>query len=231
MTSRILVGDVRAKLAELPERSVHCVCTSPPYFGLRSYLPDGHPDKPSEIGLESTLAEYIATLVEVFRAVRRALRDDGTLWLNIGSSYGADKCDMMVPARLALALIDDAWILRSDIIWAKKTPMPESVTDRPTSAHEHVFLLAKRKTYFYDAAAVAEESVEPERVRNDRIGGANGHTVRHSPGGMMQGVQSRNLRNVWTLSEPMFRLRDDLSPEQRAYVFERLAAHERRGLA
>ena len=191
MTIKVIVGDVRERLAEIPSASVHCVVTSPPYYGLRNYGVAG------QIGLESTLAEYIATMVDVFREVRRVLRNDGTLWLNIGDSYAnkpvgsfngggfkdasaqngtrnmsgvatsgtLDKLAasglkpkdlMMVPARLAMALQNDGWWLRSDIIWAKPNPMPESVRDRPTSAYEHIFLLTKRARYFYDADAVRE---------------------------------------------------------------------------
>ena len=178
MSVRIVIGDVREKLAELPDESVHCIVTSPPYWGLRDYGVDG------QIGLERTVAEYTATMVEVFRAARRVLRDDGTLWLNLGDSYagswgaqghrvtesddpawhasqirnnpkramqtgtirdaGLKPKDLIgIPWRVAFALQADGWWLRSDVIWAKPNPMPESVTDRPTSAHEHVFLLAK----------------------------------------------------------------------------------------
>jgi len=183
MTQQIvLVGDCRATLAQLPAQSVHCVVTSPPYLGLRDYGVEG------QIGLEQSVAEHIAVMVEVFREVRRVLRDDGTLWLNYGDAYassvnGRSAADtkaaggddrtfrdkpldtvkasglkpkdlMMLPARLALALQDDGWYLRSDIIWAKPNPMPESAEDRPTSAHEHLFLFAKSERYFYDADAI-----------------------------------------------------------------------------
>src|SRR4029453_11781386 len=186
MVTRLLVGDCRELLPTLLAQSVHCVVTSPPYFGLRDYGTAG------QIGLEASLEDYITTLVEVFREVRRVLRDDGTCWLNLGDSYASawpcnrrnvvgngslpngkrearpprlpgglkEKDLMMVPARVALALQADGWYLRSDIIWAKKAPMPESVTDRPTSAHEHVFLLTKKARYFYDAEAVKESPAE-----------------------------------------------------------------------
>ena len=176
-------------MSSLDDRSVHCCITSPPYYGLRDYGVDG------QIGLEPTLAEYIAALVDVFREVRRVLRDDGTLWLNLGDSYtsggraardGDDKlaaremgvCPVtptglkpkdlkMVPARVAIALQDDGWYLRSDIIWAKTNPMPESVTDRPTSAHEHVFLLTKSPRYYYDADAIREPNSSPEQFEHN----------------------------------------------------------------
>ncbi len=178
---RILVGDCLELLSTLPEESVHCVVTSPPYWGLRDY---GMEDA---IGLEPTFEEHIETLVTVFREVRRVLRKDGTCWLNCGDSYagggrGGNPADsshrkqatnrgslippspvsnglkpkdlLMMPARVALAFQADGWWLRSEIIWHKPNPMPESVRDRPTSAHEKVYLLTKSARYFYDAEAV-----------------------------------------------------------------------------
>lgn len=236
MTVRLLVGDALARLAEVDDRSVQCVVTSPPYFGLRSYLPDGHPDKAREIGAETTPDAYIAALVAVFRAVRRLLADDGTVWLNIGDSYAGAQVSrfgsgdretrraaspakalaagykpkdlLMIPARVALALQADSWWLRSEIIWAKRNPMPESVKDRPTCAHEKVFLLAKRARYFYDAEAIREAPTYSlptgikdgvRRVRN--IGGrTDGFTRLITPGGVGCPVGGRNARNVWTIA-------------------------------
>ena len=189
MSIRLLAGDCRDILQGLPAESVQCVVTSPPYYALRSYLHAEHPDKHREIGSEATPAEYLATMVQVFREIRRVLRADGTCWVNMGDSYagntesngrshsvigaagnragagerkqgirgGAKPKDLlMMPARLAIALQQDGWWVRSDIIWHKPNPMPESVTDRPTSAHEHVFLLTKSARYYYDADAVRE---------------------------------------------------------------------------
>ncbi len=185
----ILQGDVLEQLATLPDESVHMVMTSPPYWGLRDYQVGG------QLGLEKTPEEYIEKMVAVFREVRRVLRKDGTLWLNMGDSYagsgkeiGSDHGKSVVddagygkraplplnlkpkdlvgmPWRLALALQADGWWLRSDIIWAKPNPIPESVTDRPTSAHEHVFLLTKAARYFYDAEAVREPSITGDMRR------------------------------------------------------------------
>ena len=174
-----LTGDCRTILPTLDSQSVQCVVTSPPYYGLRDYGVDG------QIGLERTPDEYVAEMVAVFREVRRVLREDGTVWFNLGDSYAAGgngvgngkqltnigshipakkapfgfkpKDLLMMPARVALALQADGWYLRSEIVWAKPNPMPESVTDRPTSAHEKVFLLTKSARYFYDADAVREE--------------------------------------------------------------------------
>ena len=191
MTIKFLQGDVFDRLAELPDESVHCVVTSPPYWGLRSYG-----DLAGEIGREPTLAEHIDVLVRVFREVRRVLRPDGTCWLNYGDAYANDgkwggesgglqsyldnatrrrvgrekrrtglkpKDLMLMPARVALALQADGWWLRSEIIWHKPNPMPEGVTDRPTSAHEKIFLLTKSATYFYDAFAVRTPAVHKVR--------------------------------------------------------------------
>ena len=178
MQSRILHGDCRKVLRDLPDESVHCVVTSPPYWGLRSYGGDE-----GMIGLEPTFEEHLVNLVAVFSEVWRVLRSDGTLWLNYGDAYSGspprvaygDQADnsvienkrkskaiaglkpkdlMMMPARVAIALQADGWWLRSEIIWHKPNPMPESVTDRPTNAHEKLFLLTKSARYFYDAEAV-----------------------------------------------------------------------------
>jgi len=179
----LLQGDALSVLATLPASSVQTVVTSPPYWGLRRYC-----DDPREIGNEPTIADYVHDLVAVFAAVRRVLRDDGTLWINLGDAYANDtkwggvtsgkhagglqgttyigrnrtqtglpsKSLIGLPWRGAFALQDDGWILRSDIIWSKPNAMPESVTDRPTRAHEYLFLFAKSTRYFYDALAIAE---------------------------------------------------------------------------
>lgn len=144
----LLVGDARERLSELPDGIMQACITSPPYFGLRDYGVDG------QIGLEGTPQEYVERLVDVFREVKRVLAGDGTLWLNLGDSYagswgtsalwGVKPKDLLgIPWRVAFALQADGWCLRSDIVWAKPNPMPESVRDRPTRAHEYVFLLSK----------------------------------------------------------------------------------------
>lgn len=158
--NEIICGDCLSTLPELASESVHCCVTSPPYFGLRDY---GSED---QLGLESTPGEYVSKMVDVFREVRRVLRDDGTLWLNLGDSYASEKQLLGIPWRVAFALQADGWYLRQDIIWHKPNPMPESVTDRCTKAHEYVFLLSKSPRYYYDCDAVKEpvDSVQPPRA-------------------------------------------------------------------
>jgi site-specific DNA-methyltransferase (adenine-specific) len=175
-------GDALSFLRILPSSCVHCCVTSPPYWGLRDYGASG------QLGLEKTPEEYVANMVEVFREVRRVLRDDGTLWLNLGDCYatrwgskrseggaglrdndrkrsgavctGFKEKDLVgIPWRVAFALQADGWYLRSDIIWHKPNVMPESVVDRPTKSHEYLFLLSKSKKYYYDHKAVLEDGV------------------------------------------------------------------------
>lgn len=195
-------------LKTLPANSVHACVTSPPYWGLRSYLPAGHPNKHLEIGSEPTLDLWVATMVDVFREVRRVLREDGTLWLNLGDAYANDgkwggytggkqeylgdentrrvgrekrntglkpKDLMGQPWRVAFALQADGWWLRQEIIWAKKNPMPESIRDRFTKAHEHVFLLTKSEKYYFDFDAVQEEASENTHQRRAGTGVGFGH--------------------------------------------------------
>lgn len=182
---KILEGNCLQALAALPQKHFHCVVTSPPYFGLRSYLGKDDPSKTQEIGSEQTPAEYVGHMIEVARGVRRVLRNDGTFWLNVGDSYAgsgagggggsiqetnrrsaampgcrrrveghATKSLCLVPERLAIALADDGWVVRSKIRWFKVSPMPEPCRDRPTSAVEEIFLLTKQGKYFYDAVSV-----------------------------------------------------------------------------
>lgn len=189
-TAEILNGDVRQALALLPDQSVQTVITSPPYWGLRDYGSTG------QLGQEDTPYEFVENLVEIFRDVKRVLKDDGTVWLNLGDSYvgtghkgdykdpkyangrngqqialnnkveGLKSKDLIgIPWRVAFALQADGWYLRSDIIWHKPNVMPEPVKDRPTKAHEYVFLLTKSPKYFYDYEAVREDSLEGKRNR------------------------------------------------------------------
>ena len=181
----IIYGDCRDKLKELEPESVQMCVTSPPYWGLRDY---GHND---QIGLEKTPEEYTANMVSVFREVKRVMKDNGTLWLNLGDSYAGNNSrastggragygtkregvfnnlsgnlkqkDLVgIPWRVAFALQADGWYLRQDIIWHKPNPMPESVTDRCTKSHEYIFLLSKSAKYFYDSQAIKEDAKYPE---------------------------------------------------------------------
>lgn len=150
--SRILQGDSLEVLKTLPSDSIDCCVTSPPYYGLRDYGSDG------QIGLEETPEKYIQKLVEIFREVRRVLKEGGTLWLNIGDSY--KRKDLIgIPWLLAFALKQDGWHLRQDIIWYKPNAMPESVKDRCTKSHEYIFLLSKSARYYFDCEAIKEPCV------------------------------------------------------------------------
>jgi len=226
----------------MPDQSVHCCVTSPPYFGLRDYGVDG------QIGLEPTPEEFVQALVEVFREVRRVLRDDGTLWLNLGDSYaqqggrgeqGATSArkgrsnveaqqkrssmraperlkpkDLIgIPWRVAFALQADGWYLRQDIIWHKPNPMPESVRDRCTKAHEYVFLLSKGPKYYFDSEAIKEPAVkkpqkmqaDPETVRKKSVGphsrGKEGFNHQYAdPDRVWAADGKRNRRSVWSVA-------------------------------
>jgi len=225
---RIIIGDALEQLRLLPAESVHCCVTSPPYYGLRDYGCAG------QIGLEPTPDEYIAALVAVFREVRRVLRPDGTLWVNIGDSYrgacggwragnpdknggnsnrngagvvaGTKPKDLLgIPWMLAFALRADGWWLRQDIIWSKPNPMPESVTDRCTKAHEYIFLLSKGARYWFDAAAIAEPCVWGDGQRVVNVDTPKNAIIGLNPtreyGHQLDG--GRNKRSVWTVaSEP-----------------------------
>lgn len=174
--ARILVGDCRSILPTIESNSVNCCVTSPPYFGLRNY------DHPDQIGIEATPAAYVTQIVSVLREVRRVLHEDGTVWLNLGDSYGRGKQLLGIPWRVAFALQDDGWVLRSEIIWAKSAHKPERVRDRPTTAHERLFLLAKSPSYYYnyDAVAVASSAAtRPQRRRAEELATAAGLTADH----------------------------------------------------
>jgi DNA modification methylase len=245
--SEIKQGDSVAILKTLPDESVNCVITSPPYWNLRDYGAEG------QLGLEKTPEEYVAGMVAVFREVRRVLRDDGTLWLNLGDSYAGstmtggtgsketgrrearmiadrntgftpdglkpkDLCG--IPWRVAFALQAAGWWLRSDIIWSKPNPMPESVTDRCTKAHEYIFLLSKQARYFYDAKAIAEaaagwngsefddgknEISHPNVGRNRTRKTGEGTDSEIGTKGCCGDSPSRNRRSVWTIPTQSFK--------------------------
>lgn len=252
----VIVGDALTELACMDAESVHCCVTSPPYWGLRDYGVGG------QMGLEKTPEEYMSKLVEVFREVRRVLRDNGTLWLNLGDSYvgatsqhrgggsqGHNSCIskktmagvpsngrgdrnralysgglamkqlLGIPWRVAFALQADRWYLRSDIIWHKPNPMPESVTDRCTKAHEYIFLMSKSERYYFNADAIAEPAISGTDLgllRGKNAGAGDADKVAWHAQSIADrqanGVDSRtgnpsgkrNRRDVWTIATQPF---------------------------
>lgn len=208
----VLNMDVLEGLRTLPDNSVNCCVTSPPYWGLRDY---GHQ---GQIGLEDTPQEYVTRMVEVFREVRRVLRDDGTLWLNLGDSYYKQKELLGIPWKVAFGLQEDGWFLRQDIIWHKPNPMPESVTDRCTKAHEYIFLMTKNSKYYYDNDSIKEKSVTTvnrKTLPTDEY--KAGKTPSEVTGKMTNrggkslayaypnGIPFRNKRSVWTVTTKPFK--------------------------
>lgn len=188
-------GDSVVVLKELASESVNCCVTSPPYFGLRDY---GHK---GQIGIERTPEEYVAKLVAVFSEVRRVLRADGTLWLNLGDTYSGRKQLSGIPWRVAFALQSDGWHLRQDIIWNKPNPMPESVRDRCTKSHEYVFLLTKSDKYFFDSSAISE----PATYAGQRRGGSTKRYEQNAAGMDCKVYDRRNKRSVWTVKPATFK--------------------------
>lgn len=254
----VLIGNCLDTLKTLPDESIHCCITSPPYYGLRDY---GGEDE--QIGLEETPEQFIENLVKVFREVKRVLHNDGTLWLNIGDSYWGGKGasgqgspeyqnartdtfnkghhhiggpkktrptdrkhheikpkDLVgIPWMLAFALRADGWYLRQDIIWSKPNPMPESVKDRCTNAHEHIFLLSKSKSYYFDNEAIRERG---EMTKGNSAGSQQRNTTEtHGLGGGNTGINkakerlanelktlgysTRNKRDVWRVNVKPYR--------------------------
>lgn len=225
----IFQGDCMAGLRLMPDQSVNTCVTSPPYFGLRDYGHEG------QIGLEDTPDAFVSRLVEVFREVRRTLRDDGTLWLNLGDSYNAagrkghgsrtgfkqgtnrasaaghdnsrpnvadlkEKDLIGIPWRVAFALQADGWYLRQDIIWHKPNPMPESVKDRCTKAHEYIFLLSKSDRYYFDADAIKEDAVKGAAGSTFHKGKTAEHQANRSSEKERVEDGKRNRRSVWTVT-------------------------------
>ena len=193
----IINGNSLEVLKSLPDNSIDCCVTSPPYYALRDYGCDG------QIGLEETPEKYIESLCDVFSEVRRVLTPEGTLWLNIGDSYNGNKVgntevvknkkvsesndfhkklwseakpkDLIgIPWMLAFALRSQGWYLRQDIIWHKPNPMPESVTDRCTKSHEYIFLLSKSQKYYFDYESIMEPCADQERNNFQSGSRANG---------------------------------------------------------
>jgi site-specific DNA-methyltransferase (adenine-specific) len=235
---KLMIGDCIEQMSTLPDESVNCCVTSPPYFGLRDYGHDG------QIGLEPTPDDFVAKLVDVFRQVHRVLRDDGTLWLNLGDSYASfrdAKCtpntvgggqksmpskgatnrsaatfkntaikhkDLIgIPWRVAFALQEDGWYLRQDIIWHKPNPMPESVKDRCTKAHEYIFLLSKSPRYYFDNEAIKEHAVYagiPQSFdtpyKNKGRGSGKKPSGNEKKGSKPVVYDKKNRRSVWKVT-------------------------------
>ena len=207
MSVEILHGNCLARLRDLEDQSINTCITSPPYWGLRNYEEEG------QIGLENTPEEFVENLVQVFREVKRVLRDDGTVWLNLGDSFLPNKQLGCIPFKVAMALQKDSWILRQDIIWHKPNCTPESVKDRCTKAHEYIFLLSKSPKYYYDNEAVKEDCVgKDERkwadtyenvgnITQDNTNAGIKRTKRYSKDGNFK----RNRRSVWTVTTKAFK--------------------------
>ena len=234
---KILQGDAVAKLKEIDDGSINTCVTSPPYWGLRDY---GQED---QLGLEETPEEFIDNMVKIFSEVKRCLRDEGTFWLNLGDSYGAQRGKgfnthanvgktnritkmqeqygdikvktnlpqknlVGIPWRVALALQADGWYLRQDIIWHKPNPMPESVKDRCTKAHEYIFLLSKKPKYYYDHEAIKEDAKYPQGPNSPQsIKKGKGMYGMDTRGGLSNvgALAKKNKRSVWTVTTKPFK--------------------------
>jgi DNA modification methylase len=203
MKAKILVGDARQRLSEIEFGSVQTCVTSPPYWGLRNY---GHN---AQIGLEESQEEYVENMVEVFRLVRDTMADNGTLWLNLGDSYGSKKQLSGIPWRVAFALQSDGWFLRQDIIWQKPNAMPESVRDRCTKSHEYLFLLSKSEKYYFDNAAISEPSLglgtTKIRFGGNKYGDSDDPKHATKSGAVYTDTGTRNRRSVWTINTKPFK--------------------------
>ena len=236
----ILVGDVLARLSEIPDASVDCIVTSPPYFNQRDYGVVG------QLGLEKTVGGYIESMVGVFRAAQRVLKPTGTCWIVMGDSYahrgpgsrdaarwpkqsrndhplphntrspgGKLKALLGVPWRLALALGDDGWLLRSEVIWNKPNALPSSVKDRPSTSHETVFMLSKTPAYYYDYKAILEpfsaasrpnEVYTGQATKDYKASGAqNPSDTKRRILASMAARGGRNKRSVWTVAVKPYR--------------------------
>jgi len=240
MEIQILQGDAIKQLQKLDNESINTCITSPPYWGLRDY------GETNQLGLEETPEEFVQNLVKVFREVKRVLRNDGTVWLNLGDSYAGNNSrasnngragygnpregvykktgkglktkDLVgIPWRVALALQQDGWYLRQDIIWHKPNPMPESVKDRCTKAHEYIFLLSKNKKYYFDNESIKEDAVSgkdlgilrSKKNTSDKYVSAHAQSIQDRK---ELGIDSRNAktgkrnkRSVWTVSTKSFK--------------------------
>lgn len=228
--NKIYNKECTAGLKELPEKSIHCCVTSPPYWGLRDYGTD------DQFGLEETPQQYVDNMVKLFREVKRVLKDDGTLWLNLGDSYSSGgrqsttnqslrgekqygvtrpkanknikpKDLIGIPWRVAFALQADGWYLRQDIIWHKPNPMPESVHDRCTKSHEYIFLLSKSPSYYYDNESIKEKAIG-NNPGNKSHKYFNSHDEKFKTKTNLKNITAvdfRNKRSVWTVNTKSYK--------------------------
>ena len=234
---KFLQGDCVEKIKELQNNSIDCVVTSPPYWGLRDYGVDG------QLGLEKTYQEHIQNIVKLFKVIKPKLKDSATIWLNYGDSYASTvngtkakniknddrgfvdkpfstiqgnikpKDLVMMPNRIAIALQENGWWIRSEIIWHKPNPMPESTKDRPTNCHEKLWLITKSKNYYYNADAIKEDSIyapnkthEKERPKGYYKGKWSSPEKGSRHDGSFKAIrEKKNKRNVWTIPTKPFK--------------------------
>ena len=229
---KILQGNCIDKIKEIDDNSIDCVVSSPPYFGLRDYGVDG------QFGLEKTYHDYLANTVKVFETFKPKLKDTATIWWNVGDSYSSGKRTsttnqslrgdknygvtrtpvqngikekdlLMIPNRVAIALQDAGWYIRSEIFLHKPNPMHESVRDRPTSCHEKIWLITKNKKYYYDADAIKEDAAwdrwGKQTHKKDKVGKAKLTKDRTKEEIQKLGNGKRNKRNVWTITTKPFK--------------------------
>ena len=206
MTINIIQGNSFKKLKQIDDESIDCCITSPPYYGLRDY---GESD---QIGQEDTYQEYIENLVNIFEEVRRVLKSNGTLWLNLGDTY-ENKNLMGIPFRVAFALQEKGWYLRQDIIWHKPSPMPESVKDRCTKSHEYIFLFSKNEKYYFDNESIKEKSTF-KNSRGEYLPNSANKIKKHKEQkgfdvriglNKMKEQPYKNKRSVWSINTTPFK--------------------------
>jgi DNA modification methylase len=219
----IVNRDALSTLQSIPSETIDCCVTSPPYYGLRSYLPAEHENKALEVGYQETVPQYVDRLVTIFKEVARVVKNDGTIWLNLGDSYVTDSShgcanlkrkDLIgIPWAVAFALRDSGLYLRSDIIWSKPNPMPDGAKDRPTKAHEYLFLLTKSEHYYYNAAAIREPNkVAPHAHGRSKQAGqitairnAASDAASRQPDRIWAPNGGRNKRSVWSINVRPFK--------------------------
>jgi len=237
---KILHGNCIDKIKELDDNSIDCVVSSPPYFGLRDYGVEG------QFGLEKTYQEYLSNTVKIFKTFKPKLKDNATVWWNVGDSYSSGKRTsttnqslrgnknygvtrtpvqdgikekdlLMIPNRVAIALQEAGWYIRSEIIWHKPNPMPESVKDRPTNCHEKIWLITKNKKYYYDYKSIKEPTTESTKQRyksgwkgneeRDYVNGKQNQFSKYigTEKSKQDALSGRNKRNVWTITTKPFK--------------------------